>query len=126
MSIRGYSFVFALMKCSYAAFGEQNKTDNDSKCQQVYKSKKYTIYRYNTGVQRNALRVLLYQKYIRFYKLSPKSSLNLETSSSCQWPISFKRPKKKRKTLGSSTHFKPPMSWRLSHNHLTRSATYLT
>ena len=38
MSIRGYSFVFALMKCSYAAFGEQNKTDNDSKCQQVYKS----------------------------------------------------------------------------------------
>ena len=30
-------FVFALMKCSYAAFGEQNKTDNDSKCQQVYK-----------------------------------------------------------------------------------------
>ena len=26
------SFVFALMKCSYAAFGEQNKTDNDSKC----------------------------------------------------------------------------------------------
>ena len=26
------------MKCSYAAFGEQNKTDNDSKCQQVYKS----------------------------------------------------------------------------------------
>ena len=22
------------MKCSYAAFGEQNKTDNDSKCQQ--------------------------------------------------------------------------------------------
>ena len=25
------------MKCSYAAFGEQNKTDNDSKCQQVYK-----------------------------------------------------------------------------------------
>ena len=40
MSIRGYSFVFALMKCSYAAFGEQNKTDNDSKCQQVYKSLK--------------------------------------------------------------------------------------
>ena len=26
------------MKCSYAAFGEQNKTDNDSKCQLVYKS----------------------------------------------------------------------------------------
>ena len=26
------SFVFALMKCSYAAFGEQNKIDNDSKC----------------------------------------------------------------------------------------------
>ena len=24
------------------------------------------------------------KKYIRFYKLSPKSSLNLETSSSCQ------------------------------------------
>ena len=37
-------FVFALMKCSYAAFGEQNKTDNDSKCQQVYKSlKNYKI-----------------------------------------------------------------------------------
>ena len=36
------SFVFALMKCSFAAFGEQNKIDNDSKCQQVYKSlKKY-------------------------------------------------------------------------------------
>ena len=34
------SFVFALMKCSFAAFGEQNKIDNDSKCQQVYKSPK--------------------------------------------------------------------------------------
>ena len=34
------SFVFALMKCSFAAFGEQNKIDNDSKCQQVYKSQK--------------------------------------------------------------------------------------
>ena len=31
-------FVFALMKCSSAAFGEQNKIDNDSKCQLVYKS----------------------------------------------------------------------------------------
>ena len=31
------SFVFALMKCSYAAFGEQNKIDNDRKCQLVYK-----------------------------------------------------------------------------------------
>ena len=31
-------FVFALMKCSFAAFGEQNKIDNDSKCQQIYKS----------------------------------------------------------------------------------------
>ena len=35
-----WGFVFALMKCSYAAFGEQNKMDNDSKCQQVYKSHK--------------------------------------------------------------------------------------
>ena len=26
------------LKCSYAAFGEQNKIDNDCKCQQVYKS----------------------------------------------------------------------------------------
>ena len=34
------TFVFALMKCSSAAFGEQNKTDNDSKYQQVYKSLK--------------------------------------------------------------------------------------
>ena len=33
------SFVFALMKCNYLAFGEQNKIDNDSKCQQVHKSK---------------------------------------------------------------------------------------
>ena len=32
------SFVFALMKYSFAAFGEQNKIDNDGKCQQVYKS----------------------------------------------------------------------------------------
>ena len=32
------SFVFALMKCCFAAFGEQNKIDNDSRCQQVYKS----------------------------------------------------------------------------------------
>ena len=32
-----WGFVFALMKCSYAAFGEQNKIDNDSKCQLVYK-----------------------------------------------------------------------------------------
>ena len=37
-------FVFALMKCSYAAFGEQNKTDNESKCQQVYKLKKIRSY----------------------------------------------------------------------------------
>ena len=36
-------FVFALMKCSYAAFGEQNKTDNDSKCQLVYKSLKKIV-----------------------------------------------------------------------------------
>ena len=35
-----WGFVFALMKCSYAAFGEQNKIDTDSKCQQVYKSHK--------------------------------------------------------------------------------------
>ena len=27
-------FVFAQKKCSYAAFGEQNKIDNDCKCQQ--------------------------------------------------------------------------------------------
>ena len=50
MSIRGYSFVFALMKCSYAAFGEQNKTDNDSKCQLVYKSQKITHYATNDYV----------------------------------------------------------------------------
>ena len=31
------------MKCSYAAFGEQNKTDNDSKCQQIYKSQFFYI-----------------------------------------------------------------------------------
>ena len=37
-SIQCGGLFFALMKCSYAAFGEQNKTDNDSKCQQVYKS----------------------------------------------------------------------------------------
>ena len=37
-------FVFALMKCSYAAFGEQNKTDNDSKCQQVYKSQIFRLF----------------------------------------------------------------------------------
>ena len=28
------------LKCSYAAFREQNKTDNDSKCQLVYNSLK--------------------------------------------------------------------------------------
>ena len=33
-----WGFVFALIKCSYAAFGEQNKIDNDCKCQQVYKT----------------------------------------------------------------------------------------
>ena len=38
-SIQG-RFVFALMKCSYAAFGEQNKIDNDYKYQQVYKTSK--------------------------------------------------------------------------------------
>ena len=38
------SFVFALMKCNYVAFGEQNKTDNDSKCQQVDKSHKKSSY----------------------------------------------------------------------------------
>jgi hypothetical protein len=35
-----WGFIFALMKCSYAAFGEQNKTENDSKCQLVCKSLK--------------------------------------------------------------------------------------
>ena len=34
-----WGFVFALMKCSYAAFGEQNKIDNDCKCQQGWKFK---------------------------------------------------------------------------------------
>ena len=38
------SFVFALMKCSYAAFGEQNKIDNDCKCQQVYKTQKNSCF----------------------------------------------------------------------------------
>ena len=33
-------FVFALKKCSYAAFGEQNKIDNYCKCQLVYSSLK--------------------------------------------------------------------------------------
>ena len=33
-----WGFVFALMKCCFAAFGEQNKIDYHSKCQQVYKS----------------------------------------------------------------------------------------
>ena len=40
-----WGFVFALMKCSYAAFGEQNKTDNDSKYQLVYKSQKNEVRR---------------------------------------------------------------------------------
>ena len=33
--IASYSLKFKgeELKCSYAAFGEQNKTDNDSKCQ---------------------------------------------------------------------------------------------
>ena len=50
-------FVFALMKCSYAAFGEQNKTDNDSKCQQVYKSLKNNINKilHETIIQQNLL-----------------------------------------------------------------------
>ena len=39
-----WGFVFALMKCSYAAFGEQNKTDNDSKCQQVYNPKRIVAF----------------------------------------------------------------------------------
>ena len=55
---------------------------------------------------------------------SPKSSLNLATRSSCQWPISFIVPKKNLSTSGSSTHCSPPISERLSHSHLTRSATY--
>ena len=37
------SFVFALMKCCFAAFREQNKIATDSKCQQVYKSLKKTL-----------------------------------------------------------------------------------
>ena len=36
-SLQGLTFVFAQMKCCYAAFGEQNKTENDSKCQHIYK-----------------------------------------------------------------------------------------
>ena len=32
-------FCFCSNECSKAALGEQNKTDNDSKCQQVYKFK---------------------------------------------------------------------------------------
>ncbi len=52
-----WGFVFALMKCSYAAFGEQNKTDNDSKCQQVYKSLKNNINKilHETIIQQNLL-----------------------------------------------------------------------
>ena len=42
------SFVFALMKCCFAAFREQNKIDNDSKCQQVYKSLKKSRYVFTT------------------------------------------------------------------------------
>ena len=45
------SFVFALMKCSFAAFGEQNKIDNDSKCQLVYKSQKWIHKGYTTKKQ---------------------------------------------------------------------------
>ena len=41
------------MKCSYAAFGEQNKTDNDSKCQLVYKS------HFELGIMRFGLSILL-------------------------------------------------------------------
>ena len=37
------------MKCSYAAFGEQNKTDNDSKCQLVYKSQILRLNVHNMG-----------------------------------------------------------------------------
>ena len=65
----------------------------------------------------------IYEKTI-YYKLSPKSSRNLAASLSCQSPIASRRPKKKRSTSGSSTHFKPPIKSRLSYNHFTRSAQY--
>ena len=39
LSIQRLTFVFALMKCCYAAFGEQNKKiDNDSRCRQTAQS----------------------------------------------------------------------------------------
>ena len=38
--IQRLTFAFALMKCCYAAFGEQNKTENNSKCQYIYTIKK--------------------------------------------------------------------------------------
>ena len=40
------SFVFALMKCSFAAFGEQNKIDNDSQ-NMAFSDTFPTIYNYN-------------------------------------------------------------------------------
>ena len=53
------SFVFALMKCSFAAFGEQNKIDNDSKCQQVYKSQK-------RGTHSSASIYLIYKDFFAY------------------------------------------------------------
>lgn len=43
------------------------------------------------------------------YRLSPKSLLNFATNFSCQSPMGFRRPKKKRSTSGSSSHCRPPM-----------------
>ena len=58
-----WGFVFALMKCSNAAFGEQNKTDNDSKCQQVYKSLKILqSYQYKCNKKRVKFYPFLSQK----------------------------------------------------------------
>ena len=45
-----------------------------------------------------------------FYRLSPKSSRNLAASFSCQSPIGLRRPKKNRRTLGSSIHSRPPIN----------------
>jgi hypothetical protein len=57
------------MKCSNAAFGEQNKTDNDSKCQQVYKSLKK-----NSGI---------------FGIIESANNVNNATLCNYEWSIDF-------------------------------------
>ena len=66
----GILFVFALMKCSDAAFGEQNKRDNDSKCQQYINSNQnYTTMSEQKQNRQQLACDYIHENYVAFNRL---------------------------------------------------------